>query len=84
MFNNFRSSIRRFLMASRRRLEIKIREDKVEIHKIREEKEKKIQKLEEEAMNQYISHFSIDRQEKVTTDDAFDASQFEVKFDENE
>ena len=34
-------------------------------------------------MNQYISHFSIDRQGKVTTDDAFDASQFEVKFDED-
>ena len=51
--------------------------------KIREEKEKEIQKLEEEAMNQYISHFSIDRQGKVTTDAAFDASQFEVKFDEN-
>ena len=52
--------------------------------KIREEKEKKIQKLEEEAMKQYISHFSIDRQGKITTDDVFDASQFEVKFDENE
>ena len=51
--------------------------------KIREEKEKEIQKLEEEAMNQYISHFSIDRQGKVTTDAAFDASQFEVNFDEN-
>ena len=63
----------------------KIREDKEkEIQKIREEKEKEIQKLEEEAMNQYISHFSIDHQGKVTTDDAFDASQFEVKFDENE
>ena len=34
-------------------------------------------------MNQYISHFSIDRQGKVTTDAAFDASQFEVNFDEN-
>ena len=54
------------------------------VQKIREDKEKEIQKLEEEAMNQYISHFSIDRQGKVTTDDAFDASQFEVKFDENE
>jgi len=52
--------------------------------KIREEKEKEIRMLEEEAMNQYISHFSIDRQGKVTTDAAFDASQFEVKFDENE
>ena len=52
--------------------------------KIREDKEKEIQKLEEEAMNQYISHFSIDRQGKITTDDVFDASQFEVKFDENE
>ena len=51
--------------------------------KIREEKEKEIQKLEEEVMKQYISHFSIDRQGKVTTDDAFDASQLEVKFDEN-
>ena len=51
--------------------------------KIREEKEKEIQKLDEEAMNQYISHFSIDRQVKVTTDAAFDASQFEVNFDEN-
>ena len=29
--------------------------------KIREEKEKEIQRLEEEAMNQYISHFSIDQ-----------------------
>ena len=29
--------------------------------KIKEEKEKEIQKLEEEAMNQYISHFSFDR-----------------------
>jgi hypothetical protein len=27
-------------------------------------------------MNQYISHFSIDQQGKVTTDAAFDASQF--------
>ena len=44
--------------------------------KIREEKEKEIQRLEEEAMNQYISHFAIDRQGKVTTDAAFDASQF--------
>ncbi|XP_039841744.1 uncharacterized protein LOC120702033 [Panicum virgatum] len=44
--------------------------------KIREE-EKEIQKLEEEAMKQYISHFSIDRQGKVTTDAGFDASQFE-------
>ena len=35
-------------------------------------------------MKQYISHFSIDRQEKVTPDAAFDASQFEVQFDENE
>ena len=44
--------------------------------KIREEKEKEkeIQKLEEEAMNQYISHFSIDRQGKVTTDAASNAS----------
>ena len=50
--------------------------------KIREEKE--IQKLEEEAMKQYISHFSINRQGKVTKDVAFDASQFEVKFNENE
>ena len=63
----------------------KIREYKEkEIQKIREENEKEIQKLEEEAMNQYISHFSIDRQGKLTTDDAFDASKFEVKFDENE
>ena len=52
--------------------------------KIREEKEKEIQKLEEEAMKQYISHFSIDRQGKVTPDAAFDALQFEVQFDENE
>ena len=52
--------------------------------KIREEKEKEIQRLEEEAMNQYISHFSIDRHGKVTPDAAFDASQFEVQFDENE
>ena len=44
--------------------------------KIREEKEKEIQKLEEEAMKRYISHFSIDRQGKVTTDGGFDASQF--------
>ena len=29
--------------------------------KIREEKEKEIQRLEEEAMDQYISHFAIDR-----------------------
>jgi hypothetical protein len=35
-------------------------------------------------MKQYISHFSIDRQGKVTSDAAFDASQFEVQFDENE
>ena len=35
-------------------------------------------------MKQYISHFSIDRQGNVITDAAFDASQFEVKFDENE
>ena len=45
-----------------------------DIQKIREEKEKEIQRLEEEAMNQYISHFSIDRQVMVTTYDAFDAS----------
>ena len=55
----------------------KVREEK------EKEKEKEIQRLEEEAMNQYISYFSIDRQGKVTTDDAFDVSQFEVKFDEN-
>ena len=35
-------------------------------------------------MKQYISHFSIDRQGKVTPDAAFDASQFEVQFNENE
>ena len=35
-------------------------------------------------MKQYISHFSIDRQEKVTPDAAFNASQFEVQFDANE
>ena len=35
-------------------------------------------------MKQYISHFSIDRQGKVTTDGGFDASQFQVKFDESE
>ena len=52
--------------------------------KIREEKEKEIQKLKKEAMKQYISHFSIDRQGKVTPDAVFDASQFEVQFDENE
>ena len=52
--------------------------------KIREEKEKEIQKLEEEAMKQYISHFSIDRQGKVTPNATFNASQFEVQFDENE
>ena len=52
--------------------------------KIREEKEKEIQKLEKEAIKQYISRFSIDRQGKVTTDATFDASQFEVKFNENE
>ena len=52
--------------------------------KIREGKEKEIQKLEEEAMKQYISHVSIDRQGKVTPDAAFDASQFKVQFDENE
>ena len=51
--------------------------------KIREEKEKEIQKLEEEAMKQYIYHFSIDRQEKVTKDDTFDSSQFDIKIDEN-
>ena len=33
-------------------------------------------------MKQYISHFSIDLQGKVTKDVAFDSSQFEVKFDE--
>ena len=40
--------------------------------KIREEKdkEKEIQRLEEEVMKQYISHFSIDRQWKVTMDAA--------------
>ena len=43
--------------------------------KIREEKENEIQKLEEEVVKQYISHFSIDRQGKVTLDAAFDASQ---------
>ena len=43
--------------------------------KIREEKKKKeIQRLEEEVMKQYISHFSIDHQGKVTTDAVFDAS----------
>ena len=51
--------------------------------KIREE-EKEIQKLEEEAVKQYILHFSIDRQGKVTPDATFDASQFEVQFNENE
>ena len=51
--------------------------------KIREGKEKEIQRLEEEAKKQYISHFSIDRQGKVTKDDTFDSSKFEVKFDEN-
>src|SRR6185436_5375099 len=47
--------------------------------KIREEKEKEkeIQKLEEEAMKQYISDISIDQQGKVRKDVAFDASQFE-------
>jgi hypothetical protein len=49
--------------------------------KIKEEKE--IQRLEEEARKQYISHFSIDRHGKITEDDTFVSSQFEVKFDEN-
>ena len=48
-----------------------------------EENEKKIQRLEEEVKKQYISHFTIDRQGKVTKDDTFDSSQFEVKSDEN-
>jgi len=57
-------------------IQMKIREEK--------EKEKEIQKLEEEVVKQYTSHFSIDRQGKVTPDAAFDASQFEVQLDENE
>ena len=48
-----------------------------------EENEKKIQRLEEEVKKQYISHFTIDRQGKVTKDDTFYSSQFEVKSDEN-
>jgi len=39
--------------------------------------------LEEEVKKQYILHFTIDRQGKVTKDDTFDSSQFEVKSDEN-
>ena len=35
-------------------------------------------------MKQYISHFSIDHQGKVTPNATFDASQFEIQFDENE
>ena len=42
--------------------------------KIREEKEKEIHRLEEKTMNQYTSHFSINRQGEVTTDTTFDAS----------
>ena len=41
--------------------------------KIREEKEE-IHKLEKKAVKQYISHFSIDHQGKVTPNAAFDAS----------
>jgi TRAP-type C4-dicarboxylate transport system substrate-binding protein len=46
--------------------------------KVREEMEKEIQTLEEEAIKQYVSHFSINRQGKVTKDVTFDASRFEV------
>jgi aspartate carbamoyltransferase catalytic subunit len=36
--------------------------------KIREQKEREILELEEEAMKQYISHFSVDRQGNVKKD----------------
>ena len=53
--------------------------------KIRGEKEKEIQRPEEEVMKQYMLHFSIDGQRKVTKlkDVTFDSSQFEIKFDKD-
>ena len=53
--------------------------------KIREEKEQKIQKHEEEAMKHYMLHLSVDGQGKVTKlkDVTFNSSQFEVKTDES-
>ena len=46
--------------------------------KIREEKEQKIQKHEEEAMKHYMLHLSVDGQGKVTKlkDVTFNSSQF--------
>ena len=53
--------------------------------KIREEKEQKIQKQEEEAMKHYMLHLYVDGQGKVTKlkDVTFNSSQFEVKTDES-
>jgi len=52
--------------------------------KIREEHEQKIQRKEDEATKHYMSHFSVDRHEKITKlkEVTFDASEFEVKTDE--
>ena len=66
--SKFRSNIIKLSKISRRRSE--------------KRKEKEIQRLEEQAKKQYISHFSINRQGNVTKDDTFDSSQFEVKSDE--
>ena len=53
--------------------------------KIREEKEQKIQKQEEESMKHYMLHLSVDGQGKVTKlkDVTFNSSQFEVKTNES-
>ena len=69
LLSKFRPNIIKLSKISRRRSE--------------KRKEKEIQRLEEEAKKQYISHFSINRQGNVTKDDTFDSSQFEVKSDEN-
>ena len=60
-----------------------IKLSKISRRRSEKRKEKEIQRLEEEAKKQYISHFSINRQGNVTKDDTFDSSQFEVKSDEN-
>jgi hypothetical protein len=53
--------------------------------KIRDEQVQEIRRKEEEAVKHYVSHFSVDRQGKVTKikDVNFDSSQTEVKTDEN-
>ncbi|CAN6373760.1 unnamed protein product [Urochloa humidicola] len=51
--------------------------------KIREQKEQEMRELEDEAVKQYLSHFTVDRHKKIQKDRdvVINVSQIEVKYD---